>query len=192
MTKLIHKLPLLTFLVPALAFAEEGAKCEPNEFCFNVQGYYILDFIAFVAILVYAARKPLAAFLDKRYADVSKEIEAARTLQLEAQAKYDAYKLRMDNLAAEMEKILADARTGTQAEVARILADAHKQVETITAEERTRLDQESKRIRGELQRDAAALAVQLAENMVRERLNPATQQKLVDRALTEMEQIPRA
>jgi len=178
-------------MAPALAFAEEAAgTCEPNEFCFQVQGYYILDFIAFVAIIVYTARKPLAAFLDKRYADVSKEIAAAHELRDAAQKKYDAYKARMDNLAVEMEQILSDARTGTEAEVQRILTEAKSQVERVTAEEKTRLDQESKRIRDELQREAAGLALKLAEQMVRERLDGKGQQQLVDRALTEMETLP--
>lgn len=178
-------------LMPVLAFAEEAhGTCEPNEFCFQVQGYYILDFIAFVAILVYAARKPLAAFLDKRYADVSKEIAAAHELRDAAQKKYDEYKARMDNLAVEMDKILADARVGTEAEVQRILTDAQQQVTRITAEEKIRLDQESKRIRDELQREAAGLALKLAEQMVREKLDAGAQQQLVNRALTEIEQLP--
>ncbi len=178
----------LGLVTPALAFAE--GTCEPNEFCFQVQGYYILDFIAFVAIIVYAARKPLAAFLDKRYADVSKEIAAAHELRDAAQQKYNAYKARMDNLAVEMDKILTDARAGTEVEVQRILAEAKAQVERVTAEEQIRLDQESKRIRDELQRDAAALALKLAEQLVRERLDAATQAKLVDRALKEIEELP--
>lgn len=181
----------LGLVTPALALAEEAHNaCEPNEFCFQIQGYYILDFIAFVAIIVYAARKPLAAFLDKRYADVSKEIAAAHELRDAAQQKYNAYKARMDNLAVEMDKILTDARAGTEVEVQRILAEAKAQVERVTAEERIRLDQESKRIRDELQRDAAALALKLAEQMVRERLDAASQAKLVDRALTEIEELP--
>ena len=184
----------LGLVTPVLALAAEAANaagtCEPNEFCFQVQGYYILDFVAFVAIIVYAARKPLAAFLDKRYADVSKEIAAAHELRDAAQQKYDAYKARMDNLAVEMDKILSDARTGTEAEVQRILAEAQAQVERVTAEEKIRLDQESKRIRDELQKDAAALALKLAEQMVRERLDATAQAKLVDSALREIEELP--
>lgn len=180
----------LGLVTPALAFAE--GSCEPNEFCFQVQGYYVLDFIAFVAIIVYFARKPLAAFLDKRFADVSKEIAAAHELRDAAQQKYDAYKLRMDNLAIEMDKILADARAGTTLEVQRILAEAQAQVERVTAEEKIRLDQESKRIRDQLQKDAAALALKLAEQMVRERLDASAQVKLVDRALHEIEELPTA
>jgi F-type H+-transporting ATPase subunit b len=177
---------VLGLLTPALALAEEKA----NEFAFDVQGYYILNFIVFVAIIVFSARKPLAAFLEKRYADVSKEIAAAHELRDAAQQKYDAYKARMDNLALEMDKILSDARTGTEAEVARILAEAQAQVARVTAEESIRLAQESKRIRDELQKDAAALALKLAEQMVRERLDATAQAKLVERALTEIEQLP--
>ena len=189
----------LASLLPALAWAEEAAEKageaaehDPTQWTLQIQGFYLIDFIAFVAIIIYAARKPLAAFLDKRYADVSKEIELAQAMQAEAQKKFDAYNLRMQNLATEMEQILSEARAGTQAEVKRILDDAHVQVERITAEERVRLEQESKRIRDTLQREAATLAVTLAEQMVRERLDPATQGLVQERALREIEQLPSA
>lgn len=176
---------------PSLAWAEEAAH-DPTQWTLQIQGFYLLDFIAFVAIIVYAARKPLAAFLDKRYADVSKEIELAQAMQAEAQKKFDAYNARMANLATEMEQILKEARAGTEAEVKRILDDAHLQVERMTADEQVRLDQESKRIRDTLQREAATFAVTLAEQMVRERLHDDSQHALVTRALSEIEQLPTA
>ena len=190
---------LIATLTPLVALAKEGAEhaavCEPNEFCFQVQGFYILDFIAFVAILVYAARKPLAAFLDQRYADVSKEISAARELRAAAEQKYQEHQSRLANLDVEMQQILSDARAGTALEMERIVADAEALVERTTAEERTRLSQESKRLHNELRRETAALALQLAEQIVRAQLAPETQQnkaqqRLLERTLAEIEALP--
>ena len=172
---------------PALAFAGSANGCNPSEFCFPIHGYYILDFLVFVGILVYFGRKPIAAMLDKRYADVAKEIAAAKELRDAAQAKYDEYRKRIEGLEEELARTLAEVRQGTEVEMRRILEDAQAQVDKITAEEHLRLEQESKRLREELQREAATLALQMAERTLQQRLDPAAQQRLLDRALHDIE-----
>jgi F-type H+-transporting ATPase subunit b len=173
-------------LLPALALAEEAAECNAESFCWKIQGFYIIDFLVFVGILVWAGRKPIAALLDKRHADVAKEIAAARVVRDEAQAKYDEYKQRIDGLEQDLQKMMADVRIGTESEVQRILADAHAQVERMTAEEQLRLAQESKRLRLELQNDAAKIALEMAEATLKQRLDAAGQRKSIDRAAADL------
>lgn len=194
-------------LLPILALAAEGAEqvaevggilgmftgethlyCEHN-FCWTIHGFYVFDFIVFVGLLVFAARKPIAAMLDKRYQDVAKEIAAARQLQIEAQAKLDDYRARIAGLELELQRLLAEVRHGTESEVQRILAEAATQVQRITAEEAVRLEQESKRLREELQHEAALLALRMAEDTLKQRLDGAGQAKLVDRALADIDRL---
>lgn len=177
-------------LAPALAFASSANACDPSEFCFPIHGYYILDFAAFVGILVYFGRKPIAAMLDKRYVDIAKEIAAAKELRDAAQAKYDEYRKRIEGLEEELARTLAEVRQGTEIEMKRLLDDAQAQVDKITAEEQLRLEQESKRLREELQRDAATLALQLAESKLQSRLDASGQQRLLERALHDLEALP--
>ena len=86
-------------------------------------------------------------------------------------------------------KVLDDVEAGTAAEVDHILADARVAVEKITAEEAVRLAQEGKRLRQELAREAAGLAVELAEGLIKERLNPGVHQQLVATALSDLEKL---
>ena len=175
-------------LAPATAFAAD--ECKVGDFCLTIQGYYLIDFVAFVAILVWAGRKPIAAMLDKRFNDVAKDIAAAKELRDAAQSKYDEYRRRIDRLEEELARTMAEVRQGTELEVQRILGEAEAQVARITAEEAVRLAQESKRLRDELSREAALLALQLAEATVRKRLDVPGQQKLLDRALGNLENLP--
>jgi F-type H+-transporting ATPase subunit b len=178
-------------LLPAAAFANEGAEvCNAEHWCFQIHGFYILDFVAFVGLLVYFGRKPIAAMLDKRHADVAKEMAAAKAVRDEAQAKFDEYTARIAGLEAELQAMLADVQKGTAAEVERIMAEAQQQVARLTSEEHQRLEQESKRLRENLQREAAALALQLAEQAVRDKLDAAGQQRMVERSLAELAQLP--
>ena len=178
-------------LLPAVALASEaaGGKCDPTEFCFPIQGYHIINFIAFIGIIVWFGRKPIARMLDQRHEEVTREIEAARAAQQAARARYEEYRARVEHLEEELARTMAEVRQGTESEVKRILADAEHQVQRITAEEQIRMDQESKRLRQELERDASRMALQLAEQLVRMRLDAAGQQKLVDKALGDLQNL---
>ncbi len=176
-------------LTPALAFAET-VEDDPSKFSINMQGFYIIDFIAFFGLLIYVARKPIAAMLDKRYNDVAKEIAAAKELRDAAQAKFDEYQARIDRLDEELARTMAEVRAGTSIEVQRILEDAEHTVQKIAADEAQRLVQESKRIREQLAREGAVLALEMAEVLVRERMNPKTQEQLIEKAIADLSALP--
>lgn len=175
----------------ALASSDSGAgTCDPAHFCLEVQGFFILDFVVFFGGMIYVGRRPIAAMLDKRHQDVAKDIQAAQELKAAAEARLHEYRQRIARLQDELERLLADARAGTQVEMDRILHDARTQVARVNAEERQRLEQESKKLRDQLEREAAALALQLAERIVRERLDASGHAHLVDRALGELSELP--
>jgi F-type H+-transporting ATPase subunit b len=173
----------IALLTPALAWASDGG------FVFTIHGYYIINFVIFVGLIVYFARKPVQASLQARYDAVAREMEEAQAMKAEAEEKYAEYKARVERLDTEIQKVLDDVEAGTAAEVDHILADARVAVEKITAEEAVRLAQEGKRLRQELAREAAGLAVELAEGLIKERLNPGVHQQLVATALSDLEKL---
>ena len=98
----------------------------------------------------------------------------------------------MGQLEDENQRMLAEVRAGTQIEVEQILADARVQVARVATEEEQRILQESKRLRDTLHRDTATLALRLAEELVKQRIDGAAQQKLIDKALGDLAQLPAA
>ncbi len=173
----------------ALASGAAAGTCTAEQGCFEFQihGYYIINFVVFVALLVIFGRKQVAASLEKNYQEVAKEIEEARTAKQAAEAKLAEYQARLAALEAQNEQMLAEVRAGTQVEVEQILAEARAQVARITAEEQQRLEQESKRLRDALHDETASLALQLADQAVRERLDGAGQARLVEGALADLD-----
>jgi len=161
-----------------------------GSFEFKIHGFYIINFVVFVGLIAWFGRKPLRAALDKRYADVAKEIEAAQAARAQAEARLSEYKAKVAELAAENERLLADVRAGTDAEVARILADARAEVDRTARDAELRLDQESKKLRDQLHAEAARLAVAVADRLVRQQLDAAAQARLVDAALADLEAMP--
>jgi len=173
----------LILATPAIALAGGDAGFE-----FEVHGYYIIDFIIFVGIIVYFGRKPIAAMLDQRHKSVAEEIQKAHAMHAEAEAKYNEYRFRLERLDAELSTVLDDVRKGTEVEVDRILEDARKAADRIASDEKTRLEQEAKKIRDNLARHAAEVALELAEVQVRTRLaKDGKQDQLVDRVVNELE-----
>ncbi len=170
-------------LLPAAAFAGGDAG-----FVFTIHGFYIIDFIVFVGIIVYFGRKPIAAALDQRYKNIAAEIDEAKNLREQAQAKYEEYKLRLERLEDELKQVIDDVKEGTEHEVERIIADAKKEADRIAADEAVRVAQEAKKIRQELAKHGAQLALELAEAQIREHLNkPGAQQAYLDRNLSELQ-----
>jgi len=169
---------------PALALASGDAG-----FAFTIHGYYIIDFLVFFGVLVWFGRKPIAAFLDNRYKSVAADIEEARAMREQAEAKYEEYRLRLERLEDELAKVIDEVKQGTERERERILADAEREVERIKSDARARLAQETKKIRQELATHGANLALELAEKQIRERLSTAEgQQQVIDRSIGEVEQ----
>ncbi|MBM4344227.1 MAG: hypothetical protein FJ100_12735 [Deltaproteobacteria bacterium] len=180
-------------LLPTLAWASGGGgTCNAHDGCFEFQvhGYYILNFLVFVGLVVWYGRKPIAAALDKRYRDVAKEIEAAQAAKAEAEAQLRDYQTKVTRLAEDNARLLAEVRAGTDIEVANILAEARTLVDRATADEKLRLEQESKRLRDQLVDETARIAVDLAEQLVRQRLDGAAQERLVQAALADLEALP--
>ncbi len=180
-------------LVPSVALASGGSgTCNAHDGCFEFQvhGYYIINFVVFVALVVWFGKKGIADSLEKRYRDVAREIEAAQAAKAEAEAQLRDYEAKMARLAEDNARLLAEVRAGTDNEVANILAEARTLVERTAAEERTRLEQESKRLRDQLKDETGRLAVELAEQLVRQRLDAKAQDRLVEAALADLESMP--
>ena len=117
------------------------------------------------------------------------EIQKAHQMHAEAEAKFNEYRFRLERLDKELTSVLDDVREGTKIEVQRILEDAERVAGRIAADEKTRLEQEAKKIRDNLARHAAEVALELAEIQVRTRLEKdGKQDQLVDRIVTELEQ----
>ena len=175
----------ITALVPSVVLAGGDVGFE-----FDLHGYYIIDFVVFFGALIYFGRRPIAAMLDQRHKTVAAEIDAARAFRQEAQVQYNQSKVRLERLEEELEKVISDVRSGTEIECGRILADARQTADRIASDEKTRLQQEAKKIRDELGRFGAELALQLAETKVRDRLGKKTaQDRFMERAVSEIEQM---
>ena len=162
-----------------------------NEHGFKMEreGYYAINFVVFVAILVYLLKKPLSNFAASRRSVIMAEMDEARRLRAEAEAKLTEYERRLSNLEAEMEQILAEATRVAEAEKARILAAAVAAAERVRKDAEARLDSERRKLEHELRQKAVSLAMDVAERLITERINDGHRKKLVAEFVTDVEKM---
>jgi F-type H+-transporting ATPase subunit b len=139
-----------------------------------------VNLLILLAALVYFGRQPIRAFFATRQERIRGDLDAAAAALSEAEARHTNWQRKLTQLDAEMARIREQARERAEAERKHILADASASAERIRNDARTAVDQELRRAREELRREAAELAVELAAEMLRARVNDADRSRLVD------------
>ena len=146
-----------------------------------------LNFALLIGVLVYFARQPIRDFFASRHGRIRGELDAAAQALAVAAARHAEWQRRLVDLDAEMARIRADARERAEAERGHILADAAAAAERIRNDARSAVDQELRRAREDLRREAAELAVELAAEALRSRVTDADRSRLVDEFIQTIE-----
>ncbi len=149
-----------------------------------------LNLALLLGVLAYFARKPIADFFEGRRRRIQAELEAAKNQGAEAEARYAKWQRRLMDLESELAEIRETSRQRAAAEREQILADAAAGAERIRRDALETVDQELRRARAQLRREAADLAVELASEALRRQVNSADQERLLDEFVAAIERAP--
>lgn len=166
------------------AHAEE--KSNPNEIYWKWANFAIL-----VGVVGYLAQKNLGGYFAGRSAEIQKGIAEATAIRADAEERAASMERRMNNLEEELDRLQHEARAEMKKEADRLeqetvqlQAKIHKQAEQEIASMMNLAKQELKAY-------SADLALNLAEEEIRRRLNPQVQGQLVRRFGTELNRLQR-
>jgi F-type H+-transporting ATPase subunit b len=112
------------------------------------------------------ARAPVAKGLADRRQRIMRGIEEATAMKDEAKRQLDAYRSKLDNLDAEIERVKREMRESAEAERQRILAEAAARRTRLEQEARVLVEQEMKAVREELTRETARAALRSARELL--------------------------
>jgi F-type H+-transporting ATPase subunit b len=174
-------------LLVALPAAAEGGESHSatRDLLFSA-----LNLALLLGVLVYFARKPIAEFFEGRRRRIQAELEAAKNQGAEAEARYAKWQRRLMDLESELAEIRETSRQRAAAEREHILADAAAGAERIRREALETVDQELRRARAQLRREAADLALELASETLRRQVSSADQDRLLDEFVAAIERAP--
>lgn len=176
--------PLLILAAPGTAAAAVGG--EPESFLATVAK--LANFAILVGMLVYFLRKPLMGFLTARGVQIREDLVLASEMRTAAAAQLAEIQQKMQSLPAELEALARQGAEDVAAEQARIAQAAATERERLIEQTRREIDMRLRVARRELTEHAAALAVAVAEQRIRQAITPEDQLRLIDRYTVQLQE----
>jgi F0F1-type ATP synthase membrane subunit b/b' len=179
----MRRVILATFLGLALATyalpqeskpATESAESEP------AIGWKWANFLILAAGLGYLIGKSVPPLFKKQSSEIQGALRDAAKVKAEAAAEAAAIEARLANLKNEIEKLRVSARTDMTAEGERISRETEHHLQRIQEQTEQEIELLTRSAKAELRKYSAELALGLAEQRIRTRLDPATQQRLAE------------
>lgn len=171
---------LLVLAAAATAIGAEGGHHADSGVLLKDFLYRVLNFGVTFGLLAYFVTKPIRKGLAGRREGVEKSLLQAQAAREEAEAKFAEYDSKLDKASAEIEEIYAGIRREGEVEREKIIANAREMASKIKAEAEKAAANEIAKARAELRREAAAMAVAIAEDLLKKSVTGQDQARLVD------------
>ena len=172
---------LALLLIPAVAMASGGGEQHADSgVLIKDFAYRCFNFALLVGLLVYFVRKPIRKGLRSRREEIEKTLTDAQAAQEAAEAKYREYSEKLEKATEEIEAISASIRREGELERDKILESAREMSAKIQQEADAKAANAVAGAKAELREEAARLAVELAEELLKKEFSPKDQKRLVD------------
>ncbi len=186
-TAAVLTLPVVLGASAAFASAGGGHEAMPLDKILWEMGIKILD-VAIIAFFGFKLlSKPIAQAMADRSAAVRRALDEATAGRREAEARLAEFQAKAAGLDLEIEALRVQAGADMERERAMLIQEGKAAAEHVAQHARETIRQEVAKARAELHRDAADLAVRLAEQQVRSTMTAADQSRLAGDYFKEME-----
>jgi F-type H+-transporting ATPase subunit b len=138
------------------------------------------NFALLAILLVYALKKLLPPFFAGRTSEIRKGIDDAQKLKQDAEARAASIEQRMKTLGEQIEAMRVASRDEMTKESERIRRETSAHVVRIRHHAEQEIQAASNQARRELKAYAAQLAVDLAEQRIRTKLDAGTENALIE------------
>lgn len=165
----------------AMFFQSEESPAESRE-----NTYKIINFLIMAAALVYLLRQPLKDFFADRDDAIRQGLEEGRKALAAAEARMSEVETKLTNLGQEIAAFKAESERAMEAERERLKQSAEAEAARLMEFAQTQIESATRAAKGELKRYTAGQAVELAEAMIRQRLDDPTRRGLVARFVREL------
>ena len=170
----------------SVAFAsgggEEGASAILKDYLWKIINFGVLFFV-----LYKFGKKPLQSFLKQRTELIEKTLKEAQQAKELAQKALAAVEERLKARDREIGEIVSSAKESGEKEKARLIEEGSRMKEKILEQARTNIAYEVKRAKETIMEEASAIAIELAEKKLKEKLTKEEQLKLLEESLAKIE-----
>lgn len=152
----------------------------------NTSFWYALAFVAFFVLAGRAVFRAITGWLDGKITKIKTDIEEATRLRNEAEDLLQQAKARHASATKEAEALIAGATAEATAARARLEEETARILKRREDQVAERLALAEQQALADIQRAAAAMALQQAEAMLKEKLTGDVQAKLADAAIKDI------
>ena len=176
------KLTVMTGLVflPVVALASGGGGHADSGVILKDFAYRCFNFALLVGLLAYFVTKPIRKGLKGRTAEIEKTLADAQAAKEAAEAKHLEYSEKLAKATEEIAGITDSIRREGELERDKIIVAAKELAIKIEQEADNKASGVVAKARAELREEAASLAVELAEDMLKKQVSADDQKRLVD------------
>ena len=170
--------------VQAAGAPESPAKdeAESHELLFK-----IINFVLLAGGLAYILRKPLAGFFAARSNSIRKSLEEGRKALETSEARLQAVEKKLAHLEEEIAAFTTSARNEMEAEQQRMKQAAIEEAEKILESARAQIEVSVRAAKLDLKSYAAQQAVELAAQLIRQRLDDSSRKQLLGQFMAGLE-----
>jgi len=148
--------------------------------------YRIINFVIMAAALVYFLRQPLKDFFADRTDEIRRGLEEGRKALAAAEARMAEVEAKLNNLSSEIAAFKVESERAMEAERERLKQSAETEASRLMEFAQTQIESATRAAKAELKRYAAGQAVELAETMIRQRLDDPARRGLVERFVRDL------
>lgn len=150
-----------------------------------------INFALLVGALVFVLRKPLGEFFTQRSNSIRRSLEEGRKALEASQAQLNAIDEKLRRLEVEIAAFKASLAQEIAAERERLRTETEEETQRILESARVQIERAAKAARLELKAYTARQAIDLAERIIRERLDDTGRKRLVRRFLEAVDEKPK-
>ena len=165
--------------VPVFAAENSSSKPEQDENA-DLMPWRWANFAILVVGLGYLINKNLMPVLAARSAGIAEGLAAGERAKAEAEARAQAVQVKLDGLAGAVSALKAQAAADRAHEAARLRHESDLEMARISQHAAEEIESATKIARLDLQRHAAKLAIELATQKIRSRMNGEVQAALIE------------
>jgi F-type H+-transporting ATPase subunit b len=139
----------------------------------------LINFVILAVVLIFLIRKPIKSFFGNRSEKIRKDFEELELRKQQAQAQLEEIGKKLAQMEHEREKIIAKFIKEGESEKEKIIQSAKALQARIEGQAELVIKQEVQEARQALKHEVAELATKMAEELIKKKIKPDDEERLV-------------
>lgn len=148
---------------------------------------HTVNLFILILVLVYFLKTPVKNFLMERRGVIAKKIEDSRKEITEAKQTYDLYMEKMGNLENEIKDLKDTIKKEAEVERQEIIRQAEISANKMRVDARETIKSEAVKAKQEIQNEVVTLAVKLAEDILKNKIDESDNKRLIEKFVQEVD-----